>query len=333
MRAPRQWQDCNRFSCLNAVSRLKGIETFILAGKVVCCSQPDQFECSFPFEGNWNLPSIIREAPSPTGLNAVSRLKGIETGWQSYSHFFSCHVWMQFPVWRELKLPCSFAFASRSTAQFECSFPFEGNWNFWSAAIAASNRSSSLNAVSRLKGIETCVRCVYCTDRVRLNAVSRLKGIETHKVTAGNEIGGKFECSFPFEGNWNSRLADIRKKRFQEFECSFPFEGNWNSGISCKKPLREILVWMQFPVWRELKLTEASPRFPFASAFECSFPFEGNWNSASGASAFALAEFECSFPFEGNWNFSFLENFVEVSWSVWMQFPVWRELKLCPSRA
>ena len=91
---------------MNAVSRLKGIETHQL-------------------HGPW-LPRLPR-------LNAVSRLKGIETVAHS----------------RRMDL------------------------------LLRNSRLRSLNAVSRLKGIETqqCFR--DCQPFWCLNAVSRLKGIET----------------------------------------------------------------------------------------------------------------------------------------------------------
>ena len=68
-----------------------------------------------------------------------------------------------------------------------------------------------------------------------------------------------FECSFPFEGNWNIAsgmcMSERSAKVAKMFECSFPFEGNWNSfqRDSLSRLAKISLVWMQFPVWRELK--------------------------------------------------------------------------------
>ena len=58
-----------------------------------------------------------------------------------------------------------------------------------------------LNAVSRLKGIETVSGAKGSTSHLCLNAVSRLKGIETGRVMVLTPKIFKFECSFPFEGN------------------------------------------------------------------------------------------------------------------------------------
>ena len=113
---------------------------------------------------------------------------------------------------------------------------------------------AGLNAVSRLKGIETTCDMDMCEKSFSsLNAVSRLKGIETRQNKAVIHLLPEFECSFPFEGNWNlwnrgqsaallqrlnavSRLKGIETSGVQQpedlaispFECSFPFEGNWN---------------------------------------------------------------------------------------------------------
>ena len=87
--------------CLNVLSRLKGIETKIKnqfannQREMFKCAFPfegnwnrlestggltliEQFKCAFPFEGNWNTSSALAK-PVMTGLNVLSRLKGIET--------------------------------------------------------------------------------------------------------------------------------------------------------------------------------------------------------------------------------------------------------------
>ena len=172
-------------ACLNAVSRLKGIETNGNLAPLSVNAVSGEFECSFPFEGNWNVGS--------------GRLYGTE---------------------KSLKFECSFPFEGnwnlsslseglKSLYLFECSFPFEGNWN-------ASQAPLSVNAVSRFNRVwmqfpvwrELKRHCIGITSgrfhsNPSLNAVSRLKGIETASATLAS--------------------------------------------------LRQSLVWMQFPVWRELK--------------------------------------------------------------------------------
>ena len=139
---------------------------------------------------------------------------------------------MQFPVWRELK----------------------PNDDLFLVKILSGQ---GLNAVSRLKGIETWdQRCFFILD----------------------SSSNQFECSFPFEGNWNISVPIPWLPLVTRFECSFPFEGNWNT------------FSMSFS--------------PILKEFECSFPFEGNWNSwsLSVPGCYVSIVFECSFPFEGNWN-------------------------------
>ena len=87
-------------------------------------------------------------------------------------------------------------------------------------------------------------------------------------------------------------------------EYTFPFEGNWNAYTETRGPILAKRLWIHFPVWRELKQTQAPNLATHCGGnSEYTFPFEGNWNikqvSLSGASNITL----------------------------WIHFPVWRELK------
>ena len=115
------------------------------------------------------------------------------------------------------------------------------------------------------------------------------------------------------------------------------------------------LLWIYFPVWRELKLelvftgivseqSDFGYTFPFEgnwngahqhtrlfplSGFGYTFPFEGNWNSDSRCvESRTTWNFGYTFPFEGNWNFAIIRLFVSPLNDLWIYFPVWRELKL-----
>ena len=191
---------CDQFCRLNAVSRLKGIETF---QSIFQFLSKVKFECSFPFEGNWNcVPVVCREYPllSVWMQFPVWRELKLPLSWDAY---FASTVWMQFPVWRELKLAIPLTIMFLNAFKFECSFPFEGNWNFgFFSTITLPPRS--LNAVSRLKGIETTC---YFLSTAYCNAVW---------------------MQFPVWRELKLGRLSIVSRKYRTFECSFPFEGNWN---------------------------------------------------------------------------------------------------------
>ena len=112
------------------------------------------FGYAFPFEGNWNMSRgwsvVLFSAP----LDMLSRLKGIETPLMQPSPCFSLY--------------------------FGYAFPFEGNWN-------------SMSWIFSL------------TIFTALDMLSRLKGIETHIPTMlFVRLKYRFGYAFPFEGNWNA---------------------------------------------------------------------------------------------------------------------------------
>ena len=64
-----------------------------------------------------------------------------------------------------------------------------------------------------------------------------------------------------------------------------------------------LLLWIHFPVWRELKLSILTT-FEISSSSEYTFPFEGNGNSTMS-----------------------VPKPTDITTSLWIHFPVWRELK------
>ena len=136
------------------------------------------------------------------------------------------------------------------------------------------------------------------------------------------------------------------------FGYAFPFEGNWNSDHGFRIPHAGCL-WICFPVWRELKReggkyeNEKNCDFGYAFPFEgnwnlissnlssasnftfgYAFPFEGNWNFQPYISLHSPVCFGYAFPFEGNWNVLHGVPVASVYQTLWICFPVWRELKL-----
>ena len=339
---------------LITLSRLKGIETFAMvrnAGKLL-----NAFDYAFPFEGNWNhvcvtfsstLATVFDYAfPFEGNWNDVYIFELIDTpGNFDYAFPFEGNwngrnpkrrakrslrkLWLRFPVWRELKHSgCERGVVS--PLFFDYAFPFEGNWNPFSSTSA--------------------FRCP-----VALITLSRLKGIETlGRWTLPDEIH-RFDYAFPFEGNWNESLED------QEFLVSSLITLSRLKGIETKagglgRVVLAPLLWLRFPVWRELKQCLSLPHERPMSLitlsrlkgietrcvdthsitpnndFDYAFPFEGNWNPFRLKDQLRFISFDYAFPFEGNWNFFTMKanQSVDINW-LWLRFPVWRELKLTPN--
>ena len=91
-------------------------------------------------------------------------------------------------------------------------------------------------------------------------------------------------------------------------------------------------LWICFPVWRELKQSDFLDQSVLSKKLWICFPV---WRELKQeANAFSrnasIADFGSAFPFEGNWNcidLWDLYRLLEVS--LWICFPVWRELKRC----
>ena len=195
----------------NVLSRLKGIETFLASFEIYSCG--------------WET------------YNVLSRLKGIETRRFVLRTLLRWRfLTMSFPVWRELKPNGVLRTLPRQRLQ--CPFPFEGNWNAFSADTPLI-RVITYNVLSRLKGIET-KRCSHRRFRRfwPYNVLSRLKGIETLRSIGGCRLYVLTIC----------------------LQCPFPFEGNWNGAAAARwSPVAVQHLTMSFPVWRELKLEGGGP--------------------------------------------------------------------------
>ena len=239
----------------------------------------------------------------------------------------SCSVWiryltMSFPVWRELKRTLQDGRnVDLVTGNLQCPFPFEGNWN-WNPQIS-SRTLSPLQCPFPFEGNWNPVARVISRVIIIMayNVLSRLKGIETFLLRFIVYLLYRLTMSFPV---WRE-LKHIIALRHQVFglhlQCPFPFEGNWNSGVADGKcPFKRLT--MSFPVWRELKLSLFKWQLS-ANILQCPFPFEGNWNLLSIAKImFSWHDLQCPFPFEGNWN-----NCIRCDFGVFISYNVLSRLK------
>ena len=289
------------------LSRLKGIETYPPAS--MARGLVFNFGYAFPFEGNWNLQTLLGEALRALllSLDMLSRLKGIET--------IALCMWH----WSSL-------------ADFGYAFPFEGNWNTPLIRFQYWQRSNlwicfpvwrelkrlpdprhgwqlflPLDMLSRLKGIETVPVQTIAPLLFPLDMLSRLKGIETNSATASRGLVDKsFGYAFPFEGNWNEiQMILLTKVNTLHFGYAFPFEGNWN-----------FRHWIQ-------------PRIHYC-LFGYAFPFEGNWNICALKSLSDRRERHLwiCFPVWRELKLEFPRVLQNLHLHLWICFPVWRELKL-----
>ena len=180
-------------------------------------------------------------------------------------------------------------------------------------ANAGGGRGKSLDTLSRLKGIETTwgSQSNWVVSRFPLDTLSRLKGIETFpcfsNINVDDQETKDFGYAFPFEGNWNNRCYLVALKiRLDALDT-----------LSRLKGIETILIRLN----------------GVATCIRCfgyAFPFEGNWNS-SIMIATRESNFGYAFPFEGNWNIIVSHPFASnssIAYSLWIRFPVWRELKL-----
>ena len=149
--------------------------------------------------------------------------------------FFFAQLWIGFPVWRELKLECSKREEQWNFRRLWIGFPV---WRELkpncSATWIASSRSSSLDRLSRLKGIETKVSQRLAHSFIlTLDRLSRLKGIETSRT--------------PFLSHRLSRQSLDRLSRLKGIETT-------HSHTHIGRKASHLKLWIGFPVWRELKL-------------------------------------------------------------------------------
>ena len=337
------------------------------------------FVYGFPFEGNWNLilrPSLEilsplcicfpvwrelklllrhRERGRGNPLDMVSRLKGIETYDPQFRGKPLIDFVYAFPF--EGNWNCKLInMAPYPNPTFVYGFPFEGNWNWITLLGTSEKNETTLDMLSRLKGIET----IWWIDE-------------------SSTSPSPFGYGFPFEGNWNEKNPSVCPHSYLlYFGYGFPFEGNWNSLGANHFMHHTAILCICFPVWRELKLKPnklylkwlpslymvsrlkgietLAGLFVFGTscAFGYGFPFEGNWNAQRfpPGSAFRspldmlsrLKGIETKRLSPLHWNSQYdpldmvsrlkgIETLERYSIStvflpLWIWFPVWRELKL-----
>ena len=264
------------------LSRLKGIETLSqILGQYQILGH---FGYAFPFEGNGNLPSKANHRHSVLWL------------------------WICFPVWRELKLvvalDCLDAFFFRA---FGYAFPFEGNWNSY----------FSHYFTIRIINLWICFPVWRELKPLGLPLPRQVR----HQY---------FGYAFPFEGNWNSivpffnlgfhfaldmlsRLKGIEtlligrkgmKEQDSHFGYAFPFEGNWNHANGAVCIFSSSMLWICFPVWRELKHYILDTALAgLSKALDMLSRLKGIETKSSRIdSSDATLDFGYAFPFEGNGN-------------------------------
>ena len=238
-------------------------------------------------------------------------------------------LWIHFPVWRELKRIIR-ACRPLWIQCFGYTFPFEGNWNI----NPTENRGTchALDTLSRLKGIETPTEQQFKDfQRHSLDTLSRLKGIETRVVISFcllrvalwihfpvwrelkrkcSKTGNAMAAKMPLDTlsrlkGIETSLMNLRRTPFLPLDTLSRLKGIETWRLAPDGSLTSwILLWIHFPVWRELKHFGIWWGFCLRFIFGYTFPFEGNWNASRGLSHQPKHCFGYTFPFEGNWNFT-----------------------------
>ena len=134
-----------RFSTLDILSRLKGIETCYLSFRLPFLIHL-HFGYTFPFEGNWNKHFMLGLKVFHCSLDILSRLKGIETV-------------------KVIRVPTSRVMPRASLETLDILSRLKGIETEYGCSNGVF-RPVSLDILSRLKGIETLVTGrVYRTFR------------------------------------------------------------------------------------------------------------------------------------------------------------------------
>ena len=165
--------------------------------------------------------------------------------------------------------------------------------------------SITLDTLSRLKGIETFLRCrLLVLPWAALDTLSRLKGIETRRsVRRLLLLPRPFGYPFPFEGNWNFSLAWIIEIIKWPFGYPFPFEGNWNlrSAVDFRNSFVAALDTLSRLKGIETGIQDDENYVRNATSLDTLSRLKG---------------------IETNWGSNHISG-----WILWIPFPVWRELK------
>ena len=234
------------------------------------------FGYAFPFEGNWNL----------------------KENWAPFPHI---PLWICFPVWRELKR-VRMNFDTNILQTFGYAFPFEGNWNFTDTFKARGHLvfgyafpfEGNWNFFSRQRS------CAESSALSTLDMLSRLKGIETSH-TPGNINSRRLWICFPV---WRElkRYVGCAKQWHNPLWICFPVWRELKQSLSQSHSLKASCLWICFPVWRELKPGGSIAPSPSFRLWICFPVLKGietiGWYQSIGVQT----SFGYAFPFEGNWN-------------------------------
>ena len=90
-----------------------------------------------------------------------------------------------------------------SSFSFEYTFPFEGNGNITLFLPIVSVLFSTFEYTFPFEGNGNLIISMRCSGSTSLNTLSRLKGMETYSVLPSKFRLRRFEYTFPFEGNGN----------------------------------------------------------------------------------------------------------------------------------
>ena len=165
-----------------------------------------------------------------------------------------------------------------------------------------------------------------------------------------------FGSAFPFEGNWNSTSNFCSPNAFKTPLDPLSRLKGIETVLLMPTALRRVLLWIRFPVWRELKRYIIAVSGNIKEVLWIRFPVwrelkHYKFNAIVNLERFALSLlsrlkgietwslgsvrrnresfFVSAFPFEGNWNSPGSNTCCGNRIRFCICVPVWRELKLC----
>ena len=164
------------------------------------------------------------------------------------------------------------------------------------------------------------------------------------------QLSAPSEYTFPFEGNGNILTTNLQ---FSEpsSEYTFPFEGNGNLSLDLRhhnfsatlntlsrlkgietyvsdlSVIRFNILWIHFPVWRELKHSAWFNMFEDAQLLWIHFPVWREWKRLLCRLSWTrLTPLNTLSRLKGIETMAAVFNIL-IFFSLWTHFPVWRELK------
>ena len=214
---------------------------------------------------------------------------------------------------------------------FRCTFPFEGNWNFFGAGLTTQELDVLSMHFPVWRELKLRWKVFYSeVSTLPFDALSRLKGIETDKRTRTQNVDMHFRCTFPFEGNWNDDVSNF-VTRLSTLSMHFPVWRELKPKVRVYRRLRPAKrseLSMHFPVWRELKRRlHTAPTLHISLSMH--FPV---WRELKLIIPVAYRIFDDKVTFDALSRLKGIEtrcstvNNLRCS-LLSMHFPVWRELK------